>query len=318
LTVREFLMAAAGLAAQVSGFAGLRTTRAAGFSPEATDRTELQIGSSKIEVGFGPGAFDLPRESILAWIAKAAHAVAHYYGVFPVPVTRVRVYFSDSESGPFGGRTWGSDPPLTRISLGSHTTQRQLDMDWLMTHEFVHLAFPDVAEEHHWIEEGIATYVEPIARVQIGDLTPEKIWADMLRDMPKGEPQAFDRGLDHTHTWARTYWGGALFCLLADVRIRERTNNRKGLEDALRGIRDAGGTIEQDWPVERAFQTGDQASGTSVLTKLYADMKNKPVYVGLNKLWRELGVNQCHDLVCLTDNAPLAQIRKSITSAKPV
>ena len=44
-----------------------------------------------------------------------------------------------------------------------------------MTHELVHAAFPDVAEEHHWIEEGIATYVEPIARVQIGDLTPEKI-----------------------------------------------------------------------------------------------------------------------------------------------
>jgi hypothetical protein len=107
----------------------------------------------------------------------------------------------------------------------------------MMTHELVHLAFPDVAEDHHWIEEGIATYVEPIARVQIGDLTPERIWTDMLRDMPKGEPQPFDQGLDHTHTWGRTYWGGALFCLLADVRIRQETNNRTGLQDALRGIR---------------------------------------------------------------------------------
>ena len=36
------------------------------------------------------------------------------------------------------------------------------------------LAFPDVADEHHWIEEDIATYVELIARAQIGDLAPQE------------------------------------------------------------------------------------------------------------------------------------------------
>ena len=75
------------------------------------------------------------------------------------------------------------------------------------------LAFPDVADEHHWIEEGIATYVEPIAALRSATLHPKKIWADMLHGMPKGEPEPFDKGLDHTHTWGRTYWGGALFCL---------------------------------------------------------------------------------------------------------
>ena len=39
-----------------------------------------------------------------------------------------------------------------------------------MTHEMVHLAFPSVAREHHWIEEGITTYVEPIARAETGEL----------------------------------------------------------------------------------------------------------------------------------------------------
>jgi hypothetical protein len=42
-----------------------------------------------------------------------------------------------------------------------------------------------------------ATYVEPVARVEAGDLTAEKIWGDMLRDMPKGLPQKGDRGLDY-------------------------------------------------------------------------------------------------------------------------
>jgi hypothetical protein len=270
-----------------------------------------------IEISFGPGVFDLSRESLIAWVSKAAHAVSHYYGVFPVPLTRVRINPAENRSGPFEGRTWGSNPPFTRIFVGQNTTQQQLDADWLMTHELVHTAFPDVADEHHWIEEGIATYVEPIARAQIGDLKPEQIWNDMLHGMPKGEPQPFDQGLDHTHTWGRTYCGGALFCLVADIRIRQATNNQRGFQDALRGIRDAGGTIDQHWAVERAFATGDQASGTNVLTTLYTEMKDKPVYVDLNTLWHDLGMNQSHDLVSLSEKAPLAHIRQSIISAYP-
>jgi hypothetical protein len=42
----------------------------------------------------------------------------------------------------------------------------------------------------------------------------------------RGEPGPGDGGLDDTDSWGRTYWGGALFCLLADVRFRERTGNR--------------------------------------------------------------------------------------------
>ncbi len=301
LTVREFLAAA------VPFIPGL-----------IDDSTRVQVGEATIEISFGPGGFDLPRESLIAWVSKAAKAVAHYYGVFPVPLTRVKVNSSEKQSGAFGGTTWGNDPPFTRIFVGRHTTMRQLEEDWLMTHELVHTAFPDVADEHHWIEEGIATYVEPIARAQIGDLTPERIWADMVRGMPKGEPQPSDEGLDHTHTWGRTYWGGALFCLVADVRIRQASKNRRGLQDALRGIRNAGGTIDKHWPVERAFETGDRASETNVLTSLYSEMKDRPVYVDLNALWRELGVNSSNTVVSLNDNAPLAKIRRSIIFPKSI
>jgi hypothetical protein len=298
LTVREFLTATLGLI------------------PGSIDTSRLQVGEATIEISFGSGGFELPRQFLLAWVTKAAKAVAAYYGVFPVPVTRLRVNSSERQKGVFKGTTWGNQPPFTRIFVGRRTTSRQLDDDWTLTHEFVHLAFPDVADEHHWIEEGIATYVEPIARVQIGDLAPERIWADMVHNMSKGEPEPLDEGLDHTHTWARTYWGGALFCLVADVRIRRATNNRRGLQDALRGIRDAGGTIDKEWAVERAFKTGDKAIQTNVLTKLYAEMKDRPVYVDLKTLWHELGVSSSDGDISLNDTAPLAQIRRSITLAR--
>jgi len=31
-------------------------------------------------------------------------------------------------------------------------------------------------EEHHWIEEGISTYVEPVARARTGGMTVAEVW----------------------------------------------------------------------------------------------------------------------------------------------
>jgi hypothetical protein len=156
-------------------------------------------------------------------------------------------------------------------------------------------------------------YVEPVARVQNGLLRPERIWTDMVRDMPKGSPGSADEGLDRTHSWGRTYWGGAQFCLLADVMIREQTHNRKGLQDALRAIVAAGGTIDQEWPIRKAFAAGDAGTGTHVLEDLYGRMGNAPVPVDLDGLWKKLGIEKTGEGLRFDDHAPEAAIRLAIT-----
>ena len=211
------------------------------------------------------------------------------------------------------GKTFGtSDGGVITVSVGSSTTAARFNSDWMMTHEMVHLGFPSVAEEHHWIEEGLATYVEPIARVEIGNLTARQVWSDVVRDLPQGLPGAGDRGLDFTPTWGRTYWGGALFCLLADVEIHQRTANKKGLQDALRGILQAGGNISVDWNLLRALRIGDEAVGVPVLEELYKQMRNTPHPVDLDQLWLKLGIERRDATVVLHDEGPLAAVRKAI------
>jgi hypothetical protein len=188
--------------------------------------------------------------------------------------------------------------------------------DWMLTHEMVHLTFPSMAEEHHWIEEGIAVYVEPIARIHAKQMSAEQMWADLVRDMPKGLPQEGDRGLDHTHSWGRTYWGGALFCLVADVEIRKQTHNQKGLQDALRGILEAGGDITHDWELAQALRNGDQTTGTTVLSDLYSKWKDKPVNVDLASMWKELGIAADGKSVRLAEDAPMAAMRRAITAPR--
>jgi hypothetical protein len=79
---------------------------------------------------------------------------------------------------------------------------------------------------------------------------------------------------------------------MADVQIRTQTHNRKGLQDALRAIVVAGGTIDKEWPLPRILGIGDQATGTHVLEEMYAKWGEAPVPVDLAGLWEQLGVYQ--------------------------
>lgn len=275
--------------------------------------TSYLVGKSNVDVHLQQGTLQVSNQDLMQWVHWASESVATYYGRFPVPDVQL-VIIPTGGRGVRGGTTFpAKDGGFIRIHVGGETTMAGLADDWMLTHEMVHLAFPSMAEKHHWIEEGIATYVEPIARVRAGHLDAHEMWFELLRDLHQGLPQPGAQGLDHTHTWANTYWGGALFCFLADMEIHKQTNNRKGLDDALRGILDAGGDIRRDWPIEKALQMGDQATRVPVLIPLYDKMKDKPYQVDLPEMWKELGVERTGDTVRFVDSAPLAKTRDSIT-----
>lgn len=276
---------------------------------------ELRVAGTVVRADVDASSFHNGADPLLQWIARSAEIVAHYYGRFPTATLRVRV-IPEGGSGVHSGQTFGYDGGAIRIKVGSEVTENQLSDDWVLVHEMTHLALPEVGDEHGWLSEGLAVYVEGVARVQAGNRTEPDVWAEEIHSMPRGLPQSGDQGLDHTHTWGRTYWGGAMFCLLADVEIHRRTQNRFGLQDAVRAIaRDSGG-LPTEWPIERVLKAGDAAVGTSVLEELYAQMKDKPVTPDLMGLWHKLGVEPAGSSVRLTDDAPLARVRQSIMQSR--
>ncbi len=286
----------------------------------ADDMTStLMIGGSRIDVTIQssetPNA-PLSQPDVMKWVQSAAESVAAYYGASLFLISRCASSRFDG-TGVRHGTTWGREGGLIVIHAGNKTTPADFAEDWMLTHEMIHLAFPSMADEHHWIEEGLSVYVEPIARIRAGHWTALQMWSDLVRDMPKGLPKEGDAGLDHTHTWGRTYWGGALFCFVADVEIRKQTKNKKGLEDALRSILNAGGDIREDWPIVNALKIGDQAAGVEILQKMYAEWNDKPVQVDLAAMWKQLGIEANGATVILHDDAPLAAIRRSIETGTP-
>jgi len=303
-------------AVQVSVFRSLRAllfcTLLAATGAQAT--TRVAIPGAEINVEFAGESARPDRAMVLAWVKSAATAVETYYGKFPVASVDLRIV-PGAGRGISGGRTWAYRGAEIRIRVGESATEGDLKNDWVLVHEMTHLAFPSLSDAHDWLEEGLATYVESIARAQAGQLSVEKVWADFIDGMPKGLPQSGDRGLDRTHTWGRTYWGGALFCLLADPEIRRRTENRLGLQDALRTIL-ATGNMETESELEPLLAIGDRAVGVSALTELYGRMKDRPVNTDLDALWRRLGIERQGRTVRFIEDAPEAALRRAITTTR--
>src|SRR5713226_7205543 len=147
--------------------------------------SSLLIGNARIDIRVEGSTLRLSAKDVVRWVKSAAESVTAYYGRFPVPQVLIRITPFEGR-GVRNGMAFGDRGGRITIRVGNDISPAELASDWMLTHEMVHLAFPSVDEKHHWIEEGIATYVEPIARIHAGHLKAQQMWFDLVRDMPQG------------------------------------------------------------------------------------------------------------------------------------
>jgi hypothetical protein len=281
----------------------------------AAAATQLQLPGSTICVFIDDSSLLKQQTLLHTWIERSARIVADYYGQFPAALLVLRLGGMDG-SGIGGGRTTNDSGLMIQMRVGRASTAQTLASDWVLVHEMVHLALPEVGRSHAWLAEGLATYVEGVARAQFGNRDIADVWAEDRHSMPMGLPRDGEGGMDQSPTWGRTYWGGALYCLQADVAIREQTANRVGLQTALRAILKESGGYASERDIGEVLRIGDAATGTHVLYGLYQQVKATPQTPNLDLLWTLLGVPNDPATQPFDDHAPLAAIRIAIT-AKP-
>ena len=274
---------------------------------------DVPAGDTTVRLALAPKDMRLTPVEAEAWLGASAGAVANYYQGH-LPARHALVVMMMGSGSNTRGETLGGGGPAVFIRASETIDSRTTRDDWVLTHELLHVNFPDLGRPHAWLSEGLATYVEPIARARVGLVNEAKFWRDLRDGLPQGLPEAGDRGLENTHTWGRTYWGGAIYCLLADVTIRERTRNARSLDDVLRYIGKTGAVDDTHWEVRQFLDAGQAATGTGVLQELYDSLALKPGTVNLSELFTRLGVELEHGSVRFDDSAPLASIRRSITA----
>jgi hypothetical protein len=247
------------------------------------------------------------------WIERSARIVAGYYARFPAPLVELKIRTAPGD-GVRGGRTTNESGLVIQVTVGRDVTADELAADWVLVHEMVHLALPELGRSHNWLAEGLAVYVEGIARAQFGNRDITDVWAEDRHSMPLGLPRAGEGGMDQTPTWGRTYWGGALYGLQSDIAIREATGNRIGLQTALRAILRETGGYRAERNIDDVLAIGDAATGTRVLEDLYLKIKATPQTPDLDQLWARLGVPNDPKSQPFDAHAPLAAIRAAITA----
>ncbi len=274
----------------------------------------ITLEGAAIDLLIAPGTFAMDDDAIERWVREAVNGVAQYYGTFPVPRTLVVVVAADSG---LNGITRGEHGASVLLQLGADLTEEEARHDWILTHELLHVTFPSLDRSRYaWAGEGLSSYLEPIVRARAGTLTVDELWRDLLRDAAQGLPEENDQGLDHTPTWGRTYWGGALFWLEADLAIREQTAGRHSLDDGLRAIARNGGTVTATWPIERLLAVGDAATQTHVLSELHRLRGETAAALDLDLLWQRLGVRLEGERVIFDDTAPGAALRVALTAKR--
>lgn len=275
--------------------------------------TTISLGGGKTTVVFADGAPGLDRSRVLTWIKRCARAVATYFGRWPVANYGLLVL---AEPGRHVGHatTFGYAGSVTRIGVGTGAGDAALADDWVLVHEMFHAAVPNLPRRALWLQEGNATWLEPVARAAAGQLPVAEVWRQAVVGMPTGEPRLDDDGMDGTTEHDRLYWGGATFWLRAEIAILEQSDGRHTLCDAMRAINRASGGNSVEWTPERLMTTGDSATGTTALASLYATFAARATQTDLPALFARLGVRiGAEGAVVFADSAPLAAIRRRIT-----
>jgi hypothetical protein len=280
-----------------------------------TQRT-LDIDGAHLEVTQLDGALDQSFDDLNAWIETSARAVRDFYRVFPVPRASVTVIPIPTRDSVVFGKVMPESEPGVALLVGQHAKRKALYSDWILVHELFHLGVPSFLEEGKWLDEGLATYYEPIIRVRAGLYTETEMWTEFSTSMPQGLPAFEKRGLEKADDRASIYWGGALACLVADVEARKRDSSR-GLEVGLRALREAGGNASEVWSLSEVVGTVDRALAAPTLTPIVKDHVRRGTPFDLPGLFAALGViRKGKGVVQLSESAPLAAVRRAIT-AKP-
>ncbi len=279
-----------------------------------TERVAPRASNARANVLVLGGPAARPDDEVFAWVEQGLGDALGYLGAYaPTPLVMVLIGPGD---GVDSGFTLGNGGASVLVGLGEDTSADVLARDWVMTHELLHASMPSLATRHNWLEEGFATYVEPLARSGRSRLSEEQVWNDWYSAMWQGQPTGGEGGLDGTHTWGRLYWGGAGFWLAAEIAVFEQTNGQRSLADCFGKIARESRGVADRWSIERFLTACDEGLGAAVVRPLYEQMAGEPVTLPFDEMFAKLGVEKRRGGVSFREDAPLSICRRNMTRAR--
>lgn len=167
--------------------------------------------------------------ALLDWAQDYVHATRTLSGNLPLARARVEIReIASTDASPVPwGQTLRNEPPVkVLLYVREGVAIDELRADWTAPHELAHLHHPYLGRSGRWVAEGLASYNQHRYMARAGVLSVEQAWEKLAAGFGRGA-NASQRGpiatLSHRQGGTmRIYWGGAVFWLMLDLRLRER------------------------------------------------------------------------------------------------
>jgi hypothetical protein len=260
---------------------------------------------------------------IIEWVRSTALTVNRTYGRFPNPAPRIIVIPTEDSA-------WGGDSAVIfgRVTRRGQETielfvnpNRPIDeyyADWTATHEFSHLMLPLLSQRYRWISEGFASYYQNILMSRAGRYTPEIAWQRLIEGFERGAQsrpelspnQAAEDGIRQARM--KVYWSGAAIALMADIRLRQRSNGGESLDTVLGQLQECCLPSKRRWSGNSLFKKLDSFLESPVFMPLYRQYANEDGFPDMAPLLGDLGIELTAAGVVFDDGKQLSAIRRAI------
>jgi hypothetical protein len=267
-------------------------------------------GDPALTLAVPPGATEIASEQLAAWVSAVAESNRRFWARSPTQGGLVVLVPSQRGGVPFG-RVLSLGGAVVTVLVGKQATPQDLYDDWVLMHEFIHLGSPLMRDTGAWLNEGIATFYEPVLRARAGWKSEDEVWREWMSQMPRGMPAMTGLGLENAGRGG-IYWGGALFVLMAEIESLQASGGRIGFSDCLRTVLAEGADVTVKWHTMKLLDRCDSLLGKEVVATLAKQHIEKGSAMDLDGLWRRLGISIEGDAVHYDDSAELAWLRPLI------
>ncbi|HEY1382795.1 MAG TPA: hypothetical protein VGF43_04225 [Dongiaceae bacterium] len=273
-------------------------------------------GDPELTLAVPPGALKIEPKQIDAWVSAIAESNRRFWARSPTKGGLVVLVPSPRDGVPFG-RVLSLGGAVLTVLVGKDATTKQLYDDWVLVHEFIHLGSPLMRDTGAWLNEGFATFYEPVLRTRAGWKSEDEVWREWISSMPRGMPAMTGIGLENAGRGG-IYWGGALFVLMAEIESLKASDGKIGFSDCLRTVLAGGGDVTVKWPTMKFLDRCDALLGKPVIAQLARQHIEKGSAMDLDRLWKRLGVSMTEgSAIRYDDTAELAWLRPLIIWGGP-
>lgn len=164
---------------------------------------------------------------------------------------------------------------------------------------------PFIDRDELWLSEGMASYYQNVARGKAGMISAAKAWDKLLAGFGRGTRAAKRESLSNSSAIMQMYWGGAAIFLMADVQLRQASNNQQSLATVLQQFNHCCRPSVTAWSGQRLMAKFDQLSQTKIFTTLYREQAQARRFPDIISLLNGMGFAglQRDKTVALSDKA---------------